>query len=134
MVFAADNLIRLTARPILAAQTQRDFSSFFGTSPAVCALTWNMFDLGDEPGASLRHLLWGLMLMKTYAKESVLCKLAGSVTRTTFRRWAWRMILLIARLKAHVVRLYYCLSLTMLLFFANNPLLTDSAWQPLSSR
>ena len=96
----------MVARPILkSTYSARDFNGMFGTSPEVCALTWNMLDLEQAmPGVLPKHLLWALMLMKTYAKEKTLCIIAGGVTRTTFRKWAWLIIPRIAGLKSTVVR------------------------------
>ena len=106
MVVATPELFRMIARPILkaAAHNERDYKTMFGAKPEVCALCWNMMCQSlEQTGAEPKHLLWGLMLMKTYAKEKPLCVLAGGVTRTTFRKWAWLIIPRIAGLRPQVV-------------------------------
>lgn len=86
MVFATESHFRHAARSILDSRraTQgggaagggggrtKDFTSLFGVSPEVCALTWNLFDLDGAPNLMFKHLLWALMFMKVYAKLSVL--------------------------------------------------------------
>ena len=96
------NHFRLAARPILAEQNARDFQSLFGSTPEVCSLAWNLLDLVDIEAAAPKHLLWALMLMKTYGKESDLCAKVG-VVRKTFRHWAWLFIIRIASLRPNVV-------------------------------
>ena len=101
MVYATANHFRHVAAPMLAEQNARDYQSLFGCTPEVCALAWNLLD-DAVAGASAKHLLWGLMLMKTYSKESMLCSKVG-VTRATFRHWAWLFIRRIASLSVNVV-------------------------------
>ena len=107
---ATPNLFRLVAQPIMAEQNGRDFQSLFGSSPEVCALTWNLLDLaGVGAGTSPKHLLWALMLLKTYAKESFLCSKVG-VSRATYRHWAWLFIRRIAALSRNVVRGFFAVN------------------------
>ena len=83
---------------------RRDFESMAGSSFEVMALAWNLLDLGYQPGARFKHLLWGAMLLKTRGKEAALCALAG-VCRATFRKWAWIMFRRVSGLRPHVVSL-----------------------------
>ena len=78
----------------------RDFQTMFGATPEVCALCWNLMNI--PPKGQHKHLLWALMLMKTYAKEKVLAALADA-DRRTYRHWAWAFIQQISNLRPHVV-------------------------------
>ena len=56
-----------------------------------------------EKGA-MEQFLWSLMCLKVYAKENVLCKIAG-VDPQTFRHWVWvEFIPALAMLEPEVVR------------------------------
>jgi hypothetical protein len=84
----------------------RRFRSTFGTSPDVCAVIWNMLDPYNtiaHEGTSPQHLLWALMFMKMYAKESVRCSMAGGVDEKTLRKWVWIFVIEISFLEPYVV-------------------------------
>jgi len=107
-------LFKYIARPMLCEQGNCDFASLFGSNPHVCALTWNLLDLSDV-AALPKHLLWGLMLLKSYTKESMLCSIAG-VSRATFRKWAWIVIKAIAGLSTNVVSdLIHCCGVVIII-------------------
>lgn len=86
--------------------SDRRFRSTFGTTPEVCAVIWNMLDPYStmEDAASPKHLLWALMFLKVYAKESIHCAMVGGVDEKTFRKWAWYFVEHISYLEAEVVR------------------------------
>ena len=66
---------------------ERMFCSSFGTSLEVCATIWNLLDpytTMPTKGLSPKHLLWALMYLKVYAKESIHCSMAGGVDEKTF--------------------------------------------------
>jgi hypothetical protein len=101
----------------------RRFKTTFGTKPEVVADVWNRLDAYNtinEKGVSSHHLLWGLMLLKVYAKEAILCTLAGGVDEKTFRKWAFLFVHHISFLEPEVVSkqpttVYYVqISLTVL--------------------
>ena len=92
-----------TARPLLEARGERNFRSLFGTIPEVCAAVWNRLVFDEGSGVRPVHLLWSLMFMKSYAKEALLCRIAG-VSRSTYRKFVWLIIPRIAQLKSDVVR------------------------------
>jgi hypothetical protein len=85
---------------------ERRFRSTFGTSAAVCSRLWYLLQPGKTmpQGASPRHLLWALMLLKIYSTESVLSTMAQGVDEKTFRKWAWMFVDEISYLEASVVR------------------------------
>lgn len=74
----------------------RRFKSHFGTTDVRCTLIWNMLRADDNArrvlqGARPEHLLWGLMLIKTYDTEPILAGKAGCDEKT-FRKWASRFV------------------------------------------
>ena len=71
------------------------FKNYFGVSPMIADLVWER--LCDD-GLKLRqkrakqvHLLWALLFLFTYPKETVGCQIV-STTRNTYRKWVWIMI------------------------------------------
>jgi len=77
-----------------------------------------------EKGVVPEHLLWALMFMKVYGKESMHCTMAGAVDEKTFRKWVWIFVLEISYLESEVVRCgrrcaLYILILLTLLFLTN---------------
>ena len=84
----------------------RRFRSNFGTSPEGCAAIWNLLDpytTITTKGLSPKHLLWALMFLKVYAKESIHCSMAGGVDEKTFRKWVWLFIYEISFLESAVL-------------------------------
>jgi hypothetical protein len=83
----------------------RRFRSTFGTTAVVCCRLWHLLQPVQtmQQGASPRHLLWALMLLKIYSTESVLSTMAQGVDEKTFRKWAWMFIDEISYLEASVV-------------------------------
>ncbi len=93
------------------------FKAHFGTSPEVCAYIWTFLSARLPNGAHFFHLLWGLLLMKVYATESVLCGMVKCHEKT-FCKWSHNVVKGLATLKSQfvsfIVILYY------ILFFYNN--------------
>jgi hypothetical protein len=65
--------------------------SHFYAEPEVCAIVWNCLDVNDmdpyapdDRSAEPCHLLWCLLLLKTYNTETVLSSLCGGITEGTF--------------------------------------------------
>ena len=107
MVFATANHFRLAARPILHGRDNRDWTASFGASPEVCAIVWNLCDLSNpavtgRQGCLFKHLLWALLLLKTYGKGPMLCSTA-KCCRTTYRDWVWPIIFAISGASSRVV-------------------------------
>ena len=85
---------------------ERKFRSNFGTSPEVWATIWNLLDpytTMPTKGLSPKHLLWALMFLKVYAKESIHCSMAGGGDEKTFRKWVWLFVYKISFLESAVV-------------------------------
>ena len=76
---------------LLSQRTEHGkFKSFFGASAEVCFDVWYKLDpqINISRSAQPKHLLWALMLVKVYATEEVLAKLA-CCDEKTYRKWAW---------------------------------------------
>lgn len=75
----------------------RKFRAFFGTTPLVCIVAWDL--LRDvRPGNSIPdHLLWALLLLKGYNIETTNAALVG-VSEKTFRKWSLSFIELLANM------------------------------------
>jgi hypothetical protein len=93
---------------------QRDFDSrwhsHFYAEPEVCADVWSRLDVSDTDPyapddriAEPCHLLWCLLLLKTYNTEPVLSGLCGGIDEGTFSKWAWHFIEKVSYLEEEVV-------------------------------
>ena len=81
---------------------ERDFNarwhSHFYAEPKVCADVWSHLDIDDDLDApddriaEPSHLLWCLLLLKTYETEPVLSGLCGGIDEDTFSKWVWHFI------------------------------------------
>jgi hypothetical protein len=75
----------------------RKFRAFFGTSPIVCVVVWDMLLVHRPHKSKPEHLLWALLLLKRYNIESFNAALVG-VTEKTFRKWSHTFIYLLSNL------------------------------------
>ena len=75
----------------------RKFRAFFGTSPLVCVVVWDLLLVQRPRKSTPEHLLWALLLLKRYTIESVNAALVG-VSEKTFRKWAHTLIHLLSNL------------------------------------
>lgn len=74
----------------------RKFRTFYGVSPKVCSLLWNL--IRDKPSASEpKHLLWCMLFLKNYHKEHINAAIV-EVDEKTFRLWVWRFVELLSKL------------------------------------
>lgn len=81
----------------------RRFRSLFGTSWEICADIWNDLVEMEHSVMAMRgvqnyHLLWALMLLKTYQTESILGGMCRGATEKTFRKWSWSFVEAVADL------------------------------------
>jgi hypothetical protein len=85
----------------------RRFHEVFGCSIPVAVEVWKRVDPWScvSKDATVEHLLWALMFLKLYAKESTLSTLAGGVDEKTFRKWNWMFIGAISGLESVTVRI-----------------------------
>lgn len=105
----SDGHVNIAARTMIgrAPAMLRDFVSLFGVTPRVCAVVWNITSFDDD--IKLQHLLWALLFLKTYEKESVLIVLAGGVDRKTYRHKVWRVLSSLKSKAKSVVSLVSCI-------------------------
>lgn len=73
----------------------RRFRAFFGTSPLVCLVAWDILFNARPRNSTPEHLLWALMLLKRYSIETFNATLIG-VSEKTFRKWSHIFINLLA--------------------------------------
>jgi hypothetical protein len=62
----------------------RRFQEMFGCNLKVAPKIWTL--VISQPmvhGTLLMHMVWALLFMKVYAKETTLCSLAGGVNKKT---------------------------------------------------
>ena len=77
------------------------FQELFGCGPGVALKVWNLiFEV--FPDESIIHMMWALMFLKMYGKESAMSSMAG-VDEKTYRKWVWIFVFKIADLEALVV-------------------------------
>lgn len=85
--------------------------SHFGVEAEVCAEAWGRLDMDlagpNDEAAKPYHLLWALLLLKTYNTESVLTGMCGGVDEDTIRKWAWDFIEKVSYLEPEVVSLKF---------------------------
>ena len=75
----------------------RRFRALFGVNVRSCARLWQILEPYRPAKAKVKHLLWSLMFLKTYANEVVLSALTG-VDEKTQRFWVWNLVHAISRL------------------------------------
>jgi hypothetical protein len=98
--------------------SRRKFVSTFGTDPIVVAVLWKLLSAQTPyiQGCKPQHLLWALMFMKLYSKETVLAVLSGS-SEKTLRKWVWYFLRQISSLVPHVVSEFETVHRCLSLFF-----------------
>jgi hypothetical protein len=76
----------------------RRFRGLFGSTPQICSIIWARIaaDNAHPAGSQPVHLLYALLLLKTYGTEEE-CKAMTGRDEKTFRKWAWMYIDLMAR-------------------------------------
>lgn len=75
----------------------RRFKCFYGVSPKVCFIVWNLLDENLPPHSMPKHLLWCLCFLKQYSVESVRHALFNTDEKT-IRKWTWTFIKLLSDL------------------------------------
>ena len=76
-------------------ENQIVFKHYFGISPMMADLVWvRLCDNGlkdRQRRVKQVHLLWALLFLFAYPKETMGCKMVHT-TRNTYRKWVWIMI------------------------------------------
>lgn len=101
--FSSESFYRLsfkytkhTAKKSVAVGLRR-FKSFFGVSPEVCSIVWNLIRDQSEFDVEPKHLLWGLLFLKQCDVEHVRRAIIKSDEKT-IRKWTWLVINLMAKM------------------------------------
>ncbi|CAB9530068.1 unknown protein [Seminavis robusta] len=96
---------RDTRRPRAVATEDEDFCGFFGCGVLVFLSLWTLLECFDQipPGGEVCHLMWTLMFLKIYARNTVLSSLAGGVDPDTYMKWVWLFLDDIVYLNCHVI-------------------------------
>jgi hypothetical protein len=83
----------------------RRFRELFGCGPLVALALWTLLSENDliPSKGIVRHMLWGLLFLKTYATETLLCQMSGVKDKKTFRKWSWKFVEAIAMLEPIIV-------------------------------
>ena len=76
---------------------ERRFRGLFGVSPLVIVHLWTLLFPVIPKSAEPRHVLWGLLFLKSYANEVVLSAITGADEKTQ-RHWIWTITTAIANL------------------------------------
>ena len=82
----------------------RKFSNMFGPMPDVIYIIWKRLkkeDLIPTKGQP-KHLLWGLMFLRTNMAEDMMTSITRSCRNTT-RKWKWKLVYALKELKIKVV-------------------------------
>ena len=91
----------------------REFRTHFGCGVLVFITLWNLLlktNLRPD-GGRIEHLLWTLLFLKEYCKQSVLCSMCGGIDKETLKKWTWSFIDAIASLESLVVRALTAISI-----------------------
>lgn len=105
----------------------RSFRAHTGTTPDVCSLIWNRISANEQRSSYMQpvHLLWALHFLKVYSTEDVIVSRLDT-TRKTYRKWVWKVLRLICRMKREVVRIIQTQSLLAACLFSNTLVLAFS--------
>jgi hypothetical protein len=89
-----------------SADKDERFRSLFGAPSLVIAALWELMRSQVNFGVEEKHLLWGHLFLKVYAKnEETHCAIVGFPTKQEFREKAWHIVNIIADLKDGIIRL-----------------------------
>lgn len=82
-------IFRRNHRKKSEALANRQWASHFGTSLEVCVILWEKIkpERCMPRGASPKHLLWGLYLLKVYGTGDTSSSNVGGVDDKTWRKW-----------------------------------------------
>eukprot|EP00733_Pompholyxophrys_punicea_P002305 Pompholyxophrys_punicea_v1_NODE_1692_length_590_cov_1.358879.p1 type:complete len:127 gc:universal NODE_1692_length_590_cov_1.358879:147-527(+) len=93
--------------PSVDSRFERRFMSYFGVSLAMAVVIWKTLDEGGFLQKFRRpqpkHLLWALMFLKVYAKETVHARMADC-HENTLRAWVWKFVEAISELDVVSIR------------------------------
>ena len=76
---------------------KRRFITFFGASNEIIFNLWNLMCDNISDVRNPMYLMWTMMFIKQYNKESTYASICGC-TEKTFRKWVWIYLKVISRL------------------------------------
>ena len=100
--------LRFADAPVvgLIQEQNRFFVDLIGVKWHICAIIWEMIypDLFTQNGPHIKreHLLWCLVFLKNYSKNSRDAKICKT-TYKTFSKWVWIVMTAIADIESDVV-------------------------------
>jgi hypothetical protein len=75
----------------------RRFKAFFGVTPKICAIIWNLLSDLRPVSAKPKYLLWSLCFLKQYNTENLNHAIFGADEKT-IRKWIWYFVRLLSEL------------------------------------
>ena len=82
----------------------QQFCEVFGYGPLVALALWSlMLAESTVRNTSVVNMLWALMFLKVYSKETTMSSMAGGIDEKTYQKWVWQLVFLIADLEPVVV-------------------------------
>lgn len=66
----------------------RRFKNFYGVSPNICGIIWNMIESNVPESCEPKHLLWTLCFLKQYNSDSTNSAIFGADEKT-IRKYVW---------------------------------------------
>lgn len=76
----------------------------------MCTTLWEF--IPKKKGGLPKHLLWALLFLKTYMSDDILSGMTDTSPKT-FRKWARAYVVMISKLKHHVVSKYHILQISL---------------------
>lgn len=109
--------VKQVAKKIMGRKTSnnqftfdRRFRELFGCGSAIVVRAWNEIEeviewtgLEDHDTRKIDYLLWALLFLKVYGKESTLCILVGGVDEKTYRKWVSLYVAALSSLESFIV-------------------------------
>lgn len=84
-------------------QGSRRFKTFYGVSPRICSILWQLIEKIVSETCEPRHLMWTLSFLKQYHTETA-NRSNFEADEKTFRKYVWLLTDALAEL--HVVRIF----------------------------
>lgn len=75
----------------------RRFKAFFGVTPKVCGIIWELLKNKKPDNSKPEHLLWALIFLRQYSSESTNKSLLKADEKT-IRKWVWKFVELLSEM------------------------------------
>lgn len=87
-----------------ADMKSKKYKLFFGVTPEICVIIWQLLEDKIPEGSCPKHLLWTFLFLKQYSVENSNSKILKTDVKT-FRTWTWIFVHLLADLKVVYLQL-----------------------------